>query len=51
MSSTIGTVVHTVWTWLPEATVVLQFATALIGLILAADSAVQRLHRSRRHRR
>lgn len=51
MLSAISTIAHTVWIWLPEATVGLQFATALIGFCLAIDLAIQRLHRRRGHRR
>ncbi len=51
MSSTISTVAHTIWAWLPEATVGLQFATALIGFYLSATLVGRRLrHRMRRHR-
>ena len=51
MLSTISTLAPTVWAWLPEATFGLQFATALLGFCLVADSAVQRLRRRMRHRR
>lgn len=51
MLSTISTLAPTIWTWLPQATVGLQFGTALIGFCLTADLAVQRLRRRMRHHR
>lgn len=35
MSSTITTIVHAVWSWLPQITTGLQFGSALIGFCLA----------------
>ncbi|MGH3903852.1 MAG: hypothetical protein ACRDTE_06650 [Pseudonocardiaceae bacterium] len=50
MLSTISTLAHTIWAWLPETTVGLQFATALIGFCLTAEILVWRLHRRMRPR-
>jgi hypothetical protein len=41
MLSTIITIVHTVWGYLPQITAGLQFGAALIGFCLTADVAVQ----------
>ncbi|MGH3814103.1 MAG: hypothetical protein ACRDUV_16895 [Pseudonocardiaceae bacterium] len=51
MLSTISPLIPTLWAWLPEATVGLQFGTALIGFCVAADLAVQRVRHRMRHRR
>jgi hypothetical protein len=49
MLSTIGTLAHTVWLWVPEITVGLQASTALLRFYLTVTLAVQHLRR-RRHR-
>lgn len=49
MLSTLSTLAPTLWYWVPEATVGLQFGAALLGFCLAADSAVQRLRQRMRH--
>jgi hypothetical protein len=41
MLSTITTIVHAVWGYLPQITADLQFGAALIGFCLRADAAVQ----------
>ena len=41
----------TVWTWLPEATVVLRFVTASIGFGVAVAALVRRLRRRRARQR
>lgn len=46
MSSTISTLAHAIWAWLPEITTSLQFATALLGFCLSATLTIQRLRRS-----
>lgn len=51
MSSTISTIAHAIWAWLPEITVGMRFATALIGFGLTATLKTRRLHRLMRHRR
>lgn len=47
MSSTICTVAHTIWIWLPEITVGLQCAIALIECYLATDLLIRYLRRPR----
>jgi hypothetical protein len=50
MSWTISIVAHAIWAWLPEITVGLRFASALIGFYLTATLLIRRLHhRMRRH--
>jgi hypothetical protein len=50
MSCTISIIAHAIWAWLPEITVGLRFATALIGFYLTASLMIRRLHqRMRRH--
>lgn len=50
MSWTISLVAHAIWAWLPEITVGLRFASALIGFYLTATLLIRRLHhRMRRH--
>ena len=44
-SMTISTLVTTVWVWLPHATQVLQFTTAVIGFRLATATLVRRVRR------
>lgn len=48
MSSTISIVAHAIWACLPEATVELRFATALIGFCLTATLMIRRLRCSMR---
>ncbi|MET0419496.1 MAG: hypothetical protein ABW022_26070 [Actinoplanes sp.] len=47
----IVTVLGPVWDWLPQITVALRFATALIGFAVAVPSLVRRVRRWRRKRR
>ncbi len=47
MTSTISTIAHAIGAYLPEITVSLRYATALIGFCLAADSAIHRMRRRR----
>ncbi|MGH3974597.1 MAG: hypothetical protein ACRDS9_14895 [Pseudonocardiaceae bacterium] len=50
MLSTIITIVHAIWDWLPRVTVGLRFGAALIGFWLAVDLAAQRWrNRMRQH--
>jgi len=48
MSYTISTAAHELWTWLPAATVGLQFATALIRFSLTTAPLLTRRHRGGR---
>jgi hypothetical protein len=51
MSSTINTLTHAIWEWLPELTTGLRFATAFIGFCLTATLMIQRLCHWMRRRR
>jgi len=42
MSSTINILAHTIWAWLPEATVGLRFATALTGFCRTTPRTIRR---------
>ncbi|MET0496463.1 MAG: hypothetical protein ABW000_25325 [Actinoplanes sp.] len=42
------TLLHLVWPYLPELTVALRFASALIGFVLVCTTVVRRLRRRRR---
>ena len=50
MRDTIHNLIETLWPLLPELTIVLRFCTALIGLVLAADTVARRIRRRRRSR-
>ncbi|MGH3870985.1 MAG: hypothetical protein ACRDSR_05635 [Pseudonocardiaceae bacterium] len=50
MSSTISTIVHTIWAWLPDLAVGLQFTTTLIGFYLTVILMIQRLRHRSSHR-
>ena len=49
MSWTISVITHAIWAWLPEITVGLRFATAVIAFYMSATTMIQRLHRRMRH--
>jgi hypothetical protein len=51
MWSTIVTLLGPVWDWLPQITVALRFATALIGFVVAVPLLARRVRRWRRRRR
>jgi hypothetical protein len=51
MLSLLAIVLPIIWLWLPAATVVLKFATALIGFILAFSLLARRIRIWRRRRR
>jgi len=47
--SSISIIAHTIWSWLPDLTVGLRFATALIGFYPTVTLMIHRLrHRMRR---
>jgi hypothetical protein len=47
MLSTISTLTHTIWPWLPDITAGLQCAAALLQFCLTATVAVQHLRHCR----
>lgn len=49
MLSTLSTLAHTTWSWLPEITVGIQAATALLRFCLTVTVAIQHLRRRRHH--
>jgi hypothetical protein len=51
MSSTISTIAHTIWAWLPDLTTGLRLATALSGFYPTATLMTQRLHHRMPRRR
>lgn len=51
MLSLLAVVLLTIWPWLPAATVVLRFVTALIGCVLAFSLLVRRIRIWLRRRR
>lgn len=51
MSSTISTIVHTIWTWLTALTTGLGFATALSGCYRTATLVIKNLRHWMRSRR
>lgn len=44
MSSTINTITHTIWAWLPALTIGLRLATTFIGCYPIATLMIHRLH-------
>lgn len=47
MLYTISITANTIWAWLPEVTIGLQFGTALIGFCLTTTLVLRRLRRRR----